>query len=302
MRGARPSERRDLAVGRSPGPGSSSRGAATASALLVGSLLALAGVVLPGPARAQEDFRNADLDRPLLTEDAYPVKLREWEVELGARGRLGEGGAGSGATGVAELKTGLFLNGEVGVGIEGAVEDVGPGSEAGLEGASVHLLYNANRETWGRPAFAGRVEVESPGAGELGREKWGAEVRGIATRSVGRLRLHANAGYRVASVADGDDVWAAGLALDYPIGLFSRLLMGDVFVEVPVDAGRTRVWLEVGTRWQLTNLSVLDLGLATRLDEWEAGRANVELVAGISRVFGIPGLVNVPPYPDPSIY
>lgn len=267
---------------------------------LLGALLAT-GAFAP-PVRAQEDFRNADLGRPLLTEDAYPLKLREWEVELGARGRILEGGSGSGATGVAELKAGLFLNGQLGLEVEGTVEDEDPsGTRAGLETVGLHLLYNFNREAWSWPAFAARVEAESPGAGDVGHEDWGAAFKGIATRSFDRLRLHANFGYRVASADDGDDAWTAGLAFDYPIGLFSRTVMGDLFVELPVEEGRARVWLEAGTRWQLSNLSVLDLGVATRLDEWEAGRANLELIVGISRVFGIPGLVSVPPYPDPSI-
>lgn len=267
--------------------------------LLAVGLVAVGTGGTVGSVDAQEDFRNLDLSRPLLTEDAYPVKLREWEVELGSRGRLSDGG--SGAEAVLELKTGPFLNTQAGLELEGVVEDGTDGVASGLESAGVHLLYNVNRETWSWPAFAVRVDARSPGAGEAGHEDWSARLKGIATRSFGRMRVHANAGYDVASRVDGDDAWVAGLAFDYPIGLFSRTVMGDVFMEVPVDRGRTRVWLEAGTRWQLTNVSVLDLGLATRLDEWETGRANVEVVVGLSRVFGIPGLVEVPPYPDPRI-
>ena len=262
-------------------------------------LAALGAGGAPGAVHAQEDFRNLDRGRPLFVEDAHPVKLREWEVELGTRGRWAEGG--SEAEAVLELKTGPFLNTQVGLELEGIVEDDPDGTASGLESAGVHLLYNVSRETWGWPAFAVRLDARSPGAGEAGHEDWGARITGIATRSFGRTRLHANAGYEVASRADGDDAWVAGLAVDYPIGLFSRAVMGDVFVEVPVDRGSTRVWLEAGTRWQLTNVSVLDLGLATRLDEWEAGRANIEVVVGLSRVFGVPGLVDVPPYPEPRI-
>ena len=58
-------------------------------------------------------------------------------------------------------------------------------------------------------------------------------------------------------------------------------------------------WVEVGTRVQVSNWSVLDLGLSTRLDKWEAGNANLEIVIGFSRAFGIQG--NVDPYPNPSI-
>lgn len=265
-------------------------------AVLLPALL-LYGV--PFPAGAQEDFRAADLDRPILVEDAFPVKFREWELELGLRGALRE--AGSGAEGIAELKTGLFLNGQAGVEVELALEQSGDETVAGMESAGAHLLYNFNRETWSSPAFAARVDVRTPGAGDVGREEWAVRLKGIATRSFDRLRLHLNGGYEVAGAADGGDVWLAGVAFDYPIGLFSRAVLGDVFVELPVDAGPTRVWLEAGSRWQLTNLSVLDFGLATRLDEWERGEANVRLVLGFSRVFGIPGLVRVPPYPDPRI-
>ena len=262
-------------------------------------MTALGAGAAPAGADAQEDFRNLDRGRPLLTEDAHPVKLREWELELGTRGRWAE--EGSGAEAVLELKTGLFLNTQAGVELEGVVEDGADGAASGLESAGVHLLYNVSRETWSWPAVAVRLDARSPGAGEAGREDWGGRITGIATRSFGRTRLHANAGYEMASGADRDDVWVAGLAVDHPVGLFSRAVMGDVFVEVPVEGGRTRVWLEAGTRWQLTNVSVLDLGVATRLDEWEAGRANLELVVGLSRVFGIPGWVDVPPYPDPRI-
>ena len=105
----------------------------------------------------------------------------------------------------------------------------------------------------------------------------------------------------VASRVDGDDYWRGGLAFDIPMGYGSRLLLGDLYAEVPVDSGRTRVWAELGTRIQVSNVSVFDLGLTTRLDEWEAGAANVGLVLGIGRVFGIGALVDVPDYPNPRI-
>ena len=67
------------------------------------------------------------------------------------------------------------------------------------------------------------------------------------------------------------------------------------------DQESARAWAELGTRVQVTNLSVIDVGLSTRLDEWDRGSANIRLVVGFSRVFGIGGLVRVPEYPDPSI-
>lgn len=258
----------------------------------------LVGGALPGAAVAQEDFRNTDLGRPLLTEDAYPIEFREWEFELGGRGRLVEGETGNGAGAAVGLKTGLFRNVQVGLEVETALEQQAGGAEFGLEGVGASLMYGLRRETWAGPALAVRGDTHAPGSARLGRDDWAFDLTGIMTRSFDRLRMHANAGYHIAAGSGNGDSWRVGVAVDYPVGLFSRLLMADMYAEVPVQGGRSRVWLELGTRWQATNATVIDVGLATRLDEWEAGRSNVELTVGIARAFGVPGLVAVPSYPD----
>lgn len=250
----------------------------------------------PGPAAAQEDFRAAD--RPLRVEDAFPAKHREWELEAGLLGGWGEEDE---IEGVVELKVGAFPNGQAGVELHGGRASSDGDDAAGLESAALHLLYNLNRETWRAPAFAARLEAGTPGAGDLGREAWAWTATAIATRSFDRLRAHANVGRTWADADDGGDFWRAGIALDYPIGLFGRSLLGDVYAEIPADDGDARVWTTVGSRWQLTNDVVLDLGVGTRLDRWADGESSVELVVGISRVFGIPALVDVPSYPDPRI-
>lgn len=260
----------------------------------------LAGT-LPGAAVAQEDFRNTDRGRPLLTEDAYPIEFREWEFELGGHGRLIEGETGSGAGAAAGLKTGLFRNVQVGLEVETALEKQAGDAELGLEGVGASFMYGLRRETWGGPALAVRGDAHAPGSERLGRDDWAFDLTGIMTRSFGRLRMHANAGHHVGGDGSDGDSWRVGIAVDYPAGLFSRLLMADMYAEVPVEGGRSRAWLELGTRWQSTNAMVIDVGLATRLDEWEAGRSNVELTVGITRVFGISGLVGVPAYPEPTL-
>jgi hypothetical protein len=78
------------------------------------------------------------------------------------------------------------------------------------------------------------------------------------------------------------------------------MLVADVYTEIPASGGRSRLWLEVGARVQISNTSVLDLGLASRADEWRQG-ANVELVLGLSRTFGIRSLTRVPAMPPPEI-
>ncbi len=270
------------------------------------SLLLLAASA--APLSAQEDFRSLDLERPTKLEDAFPLKYREWEVEVGARGAAAD--SGSGILGRAEFKSGLFLNGEAGIEVAAGFQDAGDTAggaatdgttTSGIESVAAHLLYNLRHQTWRGPAVALRLDVMTPGTGSLGRGGWAGGLKGMVTRSFGHLRAHANGGYVVAADADAGDYVQLGLALDHPLGLFSKLLIGDVYLEIPTQAGRARVWAELGSRWQIGNRSVLDFGLATRLDEWGVGNANLELTLGLSRVFGIPGLVRVPNYPSPSI-
>lgn len=265
-----------------------------ASGLLVGAGAA--------PLAAQEDFRSLDRGRPTLVEDAFTLKHGEWEFQPGTRGAVAD--SGSGFLLMAELKSGLFLNGEVGIETAAGLQDPGGSGPtiSGIESLGAHVIYNLSHQTWHLPATALRVDVMTPGTGDLGRAGWAAGLKGMATQSFKHLRAHLNAGYVVAAQADGGDFVQLGLALDHPLGLFSRMIVGDVYAELPTSAGRARVWLELGTRWQVGNNTVLDFGVATRLDRWDAGNANIELVLGLSQIFGIPGFVRVPSYPEPSIH
>lgn len=267
--------------------------------LVLSAFGSIAALGVATGAAAQEDFRAADLDRPIMVEDANPIEFRAWEFEFGTRGGLAEGSQH--LEGALELKAGLLRNAQIGVEVEPVLQRFGSGAgtETGLESASVHLLYGVRRETVSGPALAVRVDAASPGTGVLGNADLQGGLKGIASRSFGRLRLHGNGGYMIASESDGGDYWRGGLGGDYPWGLFSRALLADVYAEIPTSGARARVWTEVGMRIQISNVSVLDIGLATRVDEWEAGEPNVEIVLGFARVFGVGG--TVPDYPNPSI-
>ena len=250
---------------------------------------------------AQEDFRSLDAGRPLRVTDAYPKKYLEWEFQAGLQGGWTEGGRRS-LEGSFESETGPFRNFEIGAGLQVATEDDGAGTTTGLEGLDVEALYNLKHEGWAWPAFAIQAGAEAPTGGDLSRDQWAWGVDLILTRSFSnRFRIHVNGGYVVASEVDGGDLWRGGVAFDIPMGFSSRLILGDVYAEIPVDTGPTRAWAELGTRVQISNLSVIDMGLATRLDEWNRGAANVTLTVGFSRMFGIGGLVRVPEYPNPRI-
>ena len=249
----------------------------------------------------QEDFRSLDAGRPLKITDAYPKKYLEWEFQFGLQGGWTEGGRRS-LEGLLELETGLFRNFEIGAGLQVSTENDGGSTTTGLGALEIEALYNFKHEGWAWPGIAIQAGVEAPTGSNLSRDDWAWGVDLILTQSFSnRLRMHVNGGYVMASEVDGDDFWRGGVAFDIPLGFSSRVIMGDLYTEIPVDTGPTRAWAELGTRVQVTNLSVIDMGLATRLDEWNHGAANVRLVVGFSRVFGIRGLVRVPEYPDPRI-
>lgn len=250
-------------------------------------------------ASAQEDFRSADLDRPVRVEDAVAIEMREWELELGSRAAFTEGPVRE-LEALFELKTGILPNTQVGVELEGVLESLGGvagGTRTGIEGAGLHVLYGLARQTPSLPALAFRLDVASPGLGTLGNEEAQLGLKGMLTRSFRRTRIHVNGGYVVAGDADGGDYWRLGLGTDHPVGLFSRAILADVYAELPT--ADSRVWIDLGARFQVTNLSVIDVGIATRVDQWRDDRANLELTLGFSRVFGFEP--DVPPYPNPSI-
>ena len=261
------------------------------------SLVILSG----GTASAQEDFRSLDAGRPLKVTDAFPKKYLEWEFQSGLKGGLAEGGRRS-LEALFELETGLFRNFEIGTSLEVATRNDGASTTSGLEALEVDALYNFKHEGWTWPAVAVQTAVTAPAGGDLSREDWAWGADLLLTRSfASKLRIHVNGGYLVASEVDGDDYWRGGVAFDIPMGFSSRLIVGDLYTEIPVDTGPTRVWAELGSRIQVSNVTVLDVGLTTRLDEWDDGGANIALIVGFSRAFGIGGLVGVPEYPDPRI-
>ncbi len=258
-------------------------------------------ILLSGMVSAQEDFRSLDAGRPLKVTDAYPKKYLEWEFQSGLRGAWAEGGRRS-LEGLFELETGLFRNFEIGTSLELATRSDGTSTTTGFEALEIDALYNFKHEGWTWPAVAVQTAVTAPAGGDLSREDWAWGADLILTRSfASRLRIHVNGGYLVASEVDGNDYWRGGLAFDIPLGFSSRLIAGDLYAEIPVNTGATRVWAELGSRIQVSNVTVLDVGLATRLDEWDDGAANIALIVGFSRAFGIGGLVGVPEYPNPRI-
>ena len=247
---------------------------------------------------AQDGWYHVDTDHPLRVEDAYALKFNEWEWQLGSEGALGNA---TEVAAVLELKTGLWWNLQVGAEahLESARHD---GSRAGgLEEISAHVLYNLNREGLRAPAIALRVDAHLPGAGEVGRSEVGARTALLVTRTLGAQRTHFNVARRFEDLAETDDTWELGLGVERAIGLSGRSLLVDVFAEVPVSEGRTRAWLDLGSRIQVTRRSVLAVGLFTRLDRIGPEEARAGLRIGWTRSFGLSWLTRTPDYREPAL-
>jgi hypothetical protein len=256
---------------------------------------ALAGTVLLGlgaaPVRAQIDYRNLDDERPLFSEDAYPIERYAFELLIPYRYEAEAGGERVHAS-VLELGYGAAANTQLGVHVPFAVVDEPDGVEAGLAGIQPFVLYNFNTEGPWLPALALRGDLSLP-VGSLGGEGTRFTIRAIATRSWGLTRLHLNA-LRSFGPEDGLSVaeparrWTYSVALDRTILRHSILLGAEVVASRAVRGEAVEVNAGAGGRWQWTPTFVLDLGISRRLRETGP---DLGLTIGLSHAFALPGLM-----------
>lgn len=255
----------------------------------------LAAILLmarPSSAHGQIDYRNLDDDRPTLIEDAYPVERYAFELLAPwrfSRDRLG----GSLHAFTPEIEYGILRNGHLGLKLPVAGTRESGDREWGISGLKVFALYNFNTESRFLPAMAIRSDLTFP-VGSLAGEGTRISVKAIATRSWGRYRLHLNGAYtfggdRPLAAAEGANKWWAGAAFDRTLYRRSMLLIGEVYLLRELAAEPVEVNASLGVRLQLTPYMVFDAGVARRLRK-TAG-PDLELTAGFSRAFAIPGLL-----------
>jgi hypothetical protein len=131
-------------------------------------------------------------------------------------------------------------------------------------------LYNFNQETLTLPALGLKLTVEVPtGVDSSGVD---VELKGLVTKSLGRLSFHLNASYEFLNSSLGEERggrYQFILGASYPIGAprYTRtMLIGDLFVEQAPERGRPDTFgAEIGFRHQLTARIVLDAGIGTEL-------------------------------------
>lgn len=249
---------------------------------------------LAPPVLAQIDYRNLDDDRPVATEDAYPIERYAFEFLAPYRFEA-EAGGGQFHTVVPEVEYGFARNAQLGLKLPLAALDDGTGTDWGLAGVGAFGLYNFNTEDRWLPAFALRVDASFP-VGSLAGDWSRVALKAIATRSWGRMRTHLNLsrgfGSEVApSVAEPLNRWAVSLAVDRTFFRSSLLLIGEVAASQAVEGAPTGVNASGGARWQWTPTLVLDAGVTRRLRSDNG--PDIAVTIGLSHAFAIRGLMPV---------
>ncbi len=243
------------------------------------------------PLAAQIDYRNLDDDRPTRVEDAYPAERYAFELLIPYAVERERGGATVHAS-VLELEYGILPNAQIGFKAPFAAVHSGGTTTTGLSGLRVFALYNFNTESLVLPAFSFRTDVTLP-AGSLAGSVTHVTVKGIATRSFGRTRLHLNGAHRFGpdgtpAAVEAAERWWYGAALDRTLFRQSVLLVGEVYALRLVRGSPTEVNASLGLRWQWRPTAVIDLGVARRLRQ---NGPDYAITFGISNAFAILGLM-----------
>jgi hypothetical protein len=241
---------------------------------------------------AQVDYRNLDDDRPVLTEDAYPVERYAFELVAPYRFEREAEGAEL-HTLVPEIAYGVIRNAQVGLKLPLAVVDAGSGTEWGLAGVRMFGLYNLNTESARLPALSIRADLSLPFGSLAGQDaRWA--LKAIATRSWGRIRAHLNVsrGFGPAdelAVTEALPRWSTSLALDWTLIRSSLLVIGEIAGTELVRDAPTALNASLGGRWQWTPTVVLDLGVTRRLRS-RVG-PDIAVTVGLSHAFAIRSLM-----------
>lgn len=260
-------------------------------------LLAVALLAAGVPPAYAIDHTNLDEGRPLRLEDAYPVAAGEWTVEAGAGFTRQRQGPDRGFFPV-EVLYGALPNLQLGLGSTLSTDphEIDEPTKSG--DLQLSALYNFNQETLSLPAFGLKLTVNFPtGVDSSGVD---VEVKGIVTKSFGRLSLHVNAAYEFLDSSDNgfrrvtvssrgaeerDGRYKVAVGTSYPVGAprYTRTtVLGDLFTEQGGRRGEANmVGVEVGFRHQLTHRVVVDAGVGTEF-AGPADRSRLFVTAGVS--------------------
>lgn len=253
-------------------------------------------VVLAGPASAQIDYRNLDDERPVASEDAYPIERYAFELTAPYRYESGAGGSELHLV-VPEVAYGMLPNAEIGLEAPFAAVDLGPDTDWGLAGLQAFGFYNVNTESPVLPALSIRGDVSFP-VGSLAGEDTRFTLKAIATRTWGRTRFHLNMARSFGSeddlaAAEPADRWAYSLAMDRTLFRQSVLVIGEIAAAEALAGAPTEVNVSFGARYQWAPTLVLDLAVTRRLRD-DIG-PDFAFTLGLSHAFALRGLMPAGP-------
>lgn len=257
---------------------------------------AVGRLVIAAPAAAQIDYRNLDDERPVVTEDAYPIERYAFEVLAPYRYESEAGGTRLHVV-LPEIAYGLFPNAQLGVKAPVAVVDLRPDTDWGLAGLQAFALYNFNTESQLLPALSLRGDVSFP-VGSLAGGDTRVTLKGIATRTWGRTRFHLNVARSFGSedqpaAAEPAHRWAYSLAVDRTLFRQSVLVIGEMTASEAIRGAPTEVNASLGARYQWTPTLVLDAGITRRLRD-DIG-PDFAFTLGLSHAFALRGLMPAGP-------
>lgn len=248
------------------------------------------------PARAQTDYYNTDLGRPVRIEDAAPVERYAFELQLAPVRLERESGGVYHWELAPEIAYGILPRTQLEVGIPLSIVDAGSERQVnGIAGIEVAALHNLNVETRTLPALAVAAEVLLP-VGRLGPEHAYTALKGIATRTFSWARFHVNGQYTLGPDAEeGDEVgeasrWMAGIAVDRTFPLRGLLVTADLFAEQPLHGDDELEWTaEAGFRYQTSPQFNIDLGVGRRF----TGEQGWSLTFGAAHAFAVRSLLPI---------
>jgi hypothetical protein len=169
------------------------------------------------PLAAQIDYRNLDDHRPVRTEDAYPIERYAFEFLVPYEYENAPAGEALHVF-TPELGYGVLANTQMGLKLPFGAVNRADGTDWGFAGPRVFALYNFTTEGRTLPGLALRADVALP-VGGLAGDNAQLTLKGIATRSWGRTRLHLNGGVTLGDATSRPEVnaepdWAVSLAAD----------------------------------------------------------------------------------------
>lgn len=218
-------------------------------------------------------------------EDPYPVASGEAVLEAGI-GHTLQRRSSDRAFFPVEVLYGVYSGLQVGLGTFLSTDPHEIDEQRKSGDVHVSALYNFNAETLTVPAFGVKAAVNLPsGVRSRGAD---TELKALATKSFGRLGIHLNGEYEFLSgtrSSERDGRYGFVLGSTYPIGApkYTRAtLLADIFTEQSIRRGAADIFgVETGVRYQLTQRTVLDLGVGSEL-AGAAERSSFFITTGFS--------------------